>query len=258
VKFQKRNPRELLSEEQYLNPHPEQHHAFGSTYGEHREHLEFSVEQHHQLKKHCVENGIGYASSVWDLTSAAQIVQLDPAFIKIPSACNNHDELLSYVRDEYPGDVHISLGMTTSTEEENIIRIFDKKNALNRLVLYICTSAYPVHENQICLLEISRLRDAYAGRIKAVGFSAHYSGIGLDVSAYTLGATWFERHFTKDRTWKGTDQAASLEPYGLYKVVRDLHNTHDALKYKDKEILDVEWPHREKLKFRKHGDERKN
>jgi N-acetylneuraminate synthase len=118
-------------------------------------------------------------------------------------------------------------------------------------VLYICTSAYPVHESQIYLLEISRLRETYGKQIKAVGFSAHYSGICLDVSAYTLGATWFERHFTKDRTWKGTDQAASLEPYGLYKVVRDLQNTHDALKYKDKEILDVEQPHREKLKYRK-------
>ena len=73
-------------------------------------------------------------------------------------------------------------------------------------------------------------------------------GIAADIAAYTLGARWIERHFTKDRTWKGTDHAASLEVPGLQKLVRDLEHVHEALIYKEKEILDIELPQRNKLK----------
>ena len=73
------------------------------------------------------------------------------------------------------------------------------------------------------LLEIRRLLDKFGNRIQSVGFSGHHNGISLDIAAYTLGATWLERHFTKDRTWFGTDHAASLEPIGLFKVARDLN-----------------------------------
>ena len=88
-------------------------------------------------------------------------------------------------------------------------------------------------------------------RVKEIGFSGHHLGISVDVSAYTLGARWIERHFTKDRTWKGTDHAASLEPEGLRKLVRNLNNSHKALQYKEKDILDIEQIQREKLKNRK-------
>lgn len=251
AKFQKRNAKEYLSEEQYNMPHPEMHQAFAPTYGKHREYLEFDIDQHSQLKAHCEKAGIKYACSVWDLTSAKEIISLNPDYIKVPSAANNNVELLKELRVNYSGDVHISLGMTTKAEEKQIFDIFNgENNSAGRLVLYICTSAYPVPESEIYLMEISRLLESYTGRIKAVGFSAHYSGISLDIAAYTLGATWFERHFTKERTWKGTDQAASLEPIGLYKVIRDLNNTYAALRFKDKDILDIEIPHRDKLKYR--------
>jgi sialic acid synthase len=249
VKFQKRNIRENLSEEQYNMPHPTEHQAFASTYGKHREYLEFDIEQHKFLKSHCEKVGIKYACSVWDVTSAKEIISLKPDYIKIPSAVNNNIELLLEVFENYSGDVHVSLGMTTKSEENQLLNLFNR-NSASRLVLYICTSAYPVPENEIYLMEIRRLLDNYQDKIKSVGFSAHYSGINLDIAAYTLGATWFERHFTKDRTWKGTDQAASLEPIGLYKVIRDLNSTFSALNYKDKEILDIEIPHRIKLKHR--------
>ncbi|MFW6311851.1 MAG: N-acetylneuraminate synthase family protein, partial [Nanoarchaeota archaeon] len=76
-------------------------------------------------------------------------------------------------------------------------------------------------------------------------------GIAVDVAAYTLGAVYIERHFTLDRTWKGTDHAASLEPDGLRRLVRDLRAVEKALNYKEKEILDIEKVQREKLKYRK-------
>jgi N-acetylneuraminate synthase len=101
------------------------------------------------------------------------------------------------------------------------------------------------------LLEINRLYNTYESRVKEIGFSGHHLGIAIDTAAYVLGAKWIERHFTKDRTWKGTDHAASLEVPGLQKLIRDLEHTYDALNYKNTEILDIESVQREKLKNRK-------
>ena len=250
AKFQKRNPKELLTEEQYNAPHPNPLNSYGNTYGEHREFLEFSLDQHKELIKYSNEIGIEYSTSVWDVTSANEISTLDTNLIKVPSACNNHFDMLEILRDNYKGDVHISLGMTTKDEEKEIINFFSEKNSLDRLVIYACTSGYPVPFNQTCLLEITRLVETYSDKVKSIGFSGHHLGIAIDIAAYTLGATWVERHFTKDRTWKGTDHAASLEPMGLSKLTRDLKATHDSLRIKDTEILEIEAPQREKLKWK--------
>lgn len=252
AKFQKRTPKELLTKEQYVTPHPVPYNAYGETYGEHREFLEFNQQQHAELKKYAESIGIQYTTSVWDLTSAHEIIELNPDFIKVPSACNNHGEMLKLLRDEYAGDVHISTGMTTKGEIEHIVNFFEEKEqSKNRLVIYSCTSGYPVPFKDICLLEITSLKEHYGNRVKEIGFSGHHLGIGIDIAAYALGATWIERHFTKDRTWKGTDHAASLEPPGLQKLVRNLHQTHEAMSYKSQEILPIESVQREKLKYRK-------
>ena len=252
VKFQKRCNRELLTPEQYNAPHPNPANPYGKTYGEHREFLEFTVEQHRELKEYCEEMNIVYSTSVWDLTSAKEIASLHPKFIKIPSACNNHYEMLEWLCDNYEGEIHISLGMTTHEEEEKLIQLFEKKGRNKDVVLYVCTSGYPVAFGDVCLLEITRVREMYENRVKRIGFSGHHLGIAVDIAAYTLGASVIERHYTLDRTWKGTDHAASLEPEGVRKLKRDLMATYEALHYKEKEILDVEAVQREKLKYRKH------
>ena len=102
-------------------------------------------------------------------------------------------------------------------------------------------------EHKRTLFQIKRLYDEYGDRVKEIGFSGHHLGIAVDIAAYTLGAKWIERHFTKDRTWKGTDHAASLEPAGLGKLIRDLNASYVALRYKDSEILDIEKIQRAKL-----------
>ncbi len=253
AKFQKRHNKELLTAEQYNSPHPVPYNAYGATYGAHREFLEFDVQQHAELKQYAESIGIGYSTSVWDVTSANEIIELIPDLIKVPSACNNNFEMLQLLRDEYHGEVHVSFGMTTQEEEEAIVKFFEwNGQAKDRLVVYSCTSGYPVPFKDVCLLEIARLRDKFESRVKNIGFSGHHLGISIDIAAYALGATWLERHFTKDRTWRGTDHAASLEVPGLQKLVRDLQHTHDALNYKDKQILDIEAVQREKLKYRKH------
>ena len=127
----------------------------------------------------------------------------------------------------------------------------EENNQAKRLVLYSCTSGYPVPFEDICMLEIVRIKEKFQNRVKAIGFSGHHLGIAVDVAAYTLGAEWIERHFTLDRTWKGTDHSASLEPTGLRKLSRDLKATHKALTYQQSDILDIEKVQRDKLKFRK-------
>lgn len=252
IKFQKRCNRELLTEEQYNAPHPNPANSYGKTYGEHREFLEFTVEQHAELKAYCEELGITYSTSVWDLTSAKEITSLKPELIKIPSACNNHYEMLEWLCDNYIGEIHISLGMTTHEEEEELIRLFEKKGRNKDVVLYVCTSGYPVPFKDVCLLELNRVREQYGDRVKEIAFSGHHLGIAVDIAAYTLGATTIERHYTLDRTWKGTDHAASLEPEGIRKLKRDLMATYEALHYKEKEVLDIEAVQRKKLKYQKH------
>lgn len=248
VKFQKRNPKELLSEEEYNAPHPNPVNSYGATYGEHREFLELDLEQHRQLKSWCEEEGIAYATSVWDLTSAKEITSLAPTLIKIPSACNLDFTMLGYLCDNYSGEIHLSFGMTTHEEEEKIISFFEEKNRSKDLVIYSCTSGYPVPFEDISLLEIERIKRLYESRVKGVGFSGHHLGIAADIAALTLGAQWVERHFTLDRTWKGTDHAASLEPDGMRKLARDIKNVNKSLTYKKEEILDIEKVQRDKLK----------
>lgn len=252
VKFQKRCNRELLTLEQYNAPHPNPVNSYGKTYGEHREFLEFSIDQHKELKCYCEQMGVVYSTSVWDLTSAKEIAEINPQFIKIPSACNNHYKMLEWLCDHYDGEMHISFGMTTHAEEEKIVRLFEGKGRNQDLVVYACTSGYPVPFEDVCLLEIERIKRKYENRVKKVGFSGHHLGIAIDIAAYTLGASVVERHYTLDRTWKGTDHAASLEPEGIRKLKRNLMATYVAMQYKEKEILDIEVGQREKLKYRAH------
>lgn len=251
VKFQKRNNRELLTEEQYNTPHPNPTNSYGDTYGSHREYLEFDVNQHAELKKYCEEMGVIYSTSVWDTTSAKEMASLNPVFIKIPSACNNNYEMLGWLCAHYKGEIHVSTGMTTKNETETLVNYFIEKERNNDLVLYNCTSGYPVPFEDVCLLDINILKEKYGAIVKHIGFSGHHLGIAVDMAAYTLGANIIERHYTKDRTWKGTDHAASLEPMGLRKLARDLKAVHSALTHKQTDILPIEQVQREKLKNKK-------
>jgi sialic acid synthase len=250
IKFQKRNPRELLSEEVYDGPHPNPRNSYGDTYGEHREFLELDLEQHQQLVEWCAKYGIKYSCSVWDVTSAREIISLKPDYIKIPSASNTHHELIKVLCDEFGGQIHASLGMTTKAECAALIELLETKGRLRDTVLYKCTAGYPVPFKDCHLPEIADFAADFGQRLAGIGFSGHHLGIAIDNAAYALGARWFERHYTLDRTWKGTDHAASLEPDGMRRLCRDLRATALAMTVKPAEILEIEKPQREKLKWR--------
>ncbi len=248
AKFQKRNSRELLSPEQYGAPHPNQAFSFGRTYGEHREFLEFDVAQHRELKAYCEEYKIEYSTSVWDLTSAREMISIEPRFLKVPSACNLNRRLLELLCAEFPGEIHISLGMTTPEEQDRIVRLVSARDRAQDVVLYACTSGYPVAIEDVCLLEIPRLIERYGTQVRSIGFSGHHLGTAADVAALALGASHIERHFTLDRTAKGTDHAASLEPDALRSLCRDVREVALALGAKRAAILPVEEAQRAKLK----------
>ena len=252
IKFQKRCPRECLTTDEYNAPHPVPGNAYGTTYGAHREALEFTWDQHRRLMEECYRKGAKYGCSVWDLTSLRQIVELKPDFIKIPSAhCTNmkmHQELLE---SDYEGMIHVSTGMTTNGEIQNLIQYYRDNGRNNDLALYHCVSVYPVTFENACLMRVEILREDEGSIIGGIGYSGHHKGIALDIAAYALGAEWIERHFTLDRTTKGTDHAASLEPDGMRRLKRDLDACHQAMGLKDG-ILDCELPAMRKLRWDRH------
>jgi N-acetylneuraminate synthase len=247
VKFQKRCPRELLTPEEYDAPHPDPDSSYGETYGEHREFLEFSLEQHAELKLFCESLGAQYHCSVWDVRSAHEIMSLKPAWIKVPSAVNNHEILLRLLLSKFPGQIHISLGMTTLDERRMIFSLVHQAGRDKDVVLYACTSAYPAAMKDLCLLEIPYLKCV---GIAGVGFSNHQRKFTSDIAAFALGAEFIEKHFTLDRRWKGTDQRQSLEPEEIAQLKLDLDELAPALELKPREILECEISQRNKLKWK--------
>lgn len=222
IKWQKRNPKSSIKEEVLNSPHPNAMHAFGDTYLEHRENLEFTIEEHEALKAHADKLDIGYAVSVWDLESAKQMIHLCDDFIKIPSAANYDFDLIYYLLTYYSGQIHISLGMLDRAQKEDLFRRLSPHDS--RIVYYHTTTSYPCPFEHLFLKDIEMI----STRFGVAGFSGHHRGIAADIEAYTYGARWIERHFTLDRTMKGTDQAASLEPGGLENLARDLKVAHLA------------------------------
>lgn len=268
AKFQKRHNRELLTPEQYDTPHPVPENAYGDTYGAHREFLEFTPDQHQELVQECKANGIAYSTSVWDLTSAKEMAALQPPLLKIPSATNQHFELQGYLCEHFDGEIHVSTGMSTGNEIAQLVQFYADRGRAKDLVVYSCTSGYPVAFEDICLFEIRNLMEKFGTTVHGIGFSGHHLGIAADVAALAVGRameadgkgkfTHIERHFTLDRTWKGTDHAASLEPDGLRRLCRDLKHVDQALAYKSQEILPVEQVQRDKLKWVKEDHDPKS
>ena len=117
------------------------------------------------------------------------------------------------------------------------------------VILYWCTSAYPVRAENLYLREIKNLVSKYEEHVDSIGFSGHHDGIAMDIMAYCYGARYFERHFTLDHNWKGTDHKASLEPSGLTRLIRDLGMAENADNNKDEEISNVEMHNRNFHKY---------
>jgi sialic acid synthase len=240
VKFQKRTIHELLTVEALERPyvHPN---SLGATYGEHRQKLELSDEVWYHLRDLSTRLGLEFMGSAWDRGSADLLEALQTPAIKLPSAVLTDLDLLEYVaRKGRP--MIVSTGMSTFEEVDQAVdRIL---RHTDQLVLLQCTSAYPSEFVDINLRVLDAFRQRYG---VLVGYSGHERGISVTEAAATLGACIVERHFTKDRTLPGPDHAASLEPTGLQKLVRDIRQIEMAMGKPEKSLAPAEVPVRARL-----------
>jgi len=247
IKIQKRCPEESTPLAIQDKPHPNQMFAYGKTYLEHRKNLELTIQQHEKIKNFCEnEIGVRYSTSVWDVTSAKEVVSLNPDYIKVGSPTNQNFTLLQYLCEYYVGGIHISLGMITKEERQEIIDFMKNKVDPSRVVYYHCTNEYPTPFNHMYLNEILEIRKIIP-KESSIGFSNHGYGISIDPVAYAMGATWIERHFVDDRTLKHTDASFSLEPHGLSDLCRNIKAVQECMQYKEK-MSDFEIEQRKKLK----------
>jgi sialic acid synthase len=229
VKFQKRSLPHLLTREALETPYVKPS-SFGSTYGEHREKLELSEDVWRRLRDLATELGLVFTGSAWDKPSADFLEELGAPAFKIGSADLTNLDLLEHVaRKGRP--VILSTGMSTIEEvDEAVDRVL---RHTDQLILLQCTSIYPTESQDINLRVMQTYRERYG---VLVGFSGHERGIAVSEAAATLGACYVERHFTTDRTLPGPDQALSLEPIGLAKLVRDIRNIEKAMGSPEKRL----------------------
>jgi N-acetylneuraminate synthase/sialic acid synthase len=233
VKFQKRTIHELLTREALERPYVHQN-SLGATYGEHRLKLELAESEWLRLRDLAVRLGLEFMGSAWDRGSADLLEALDTPAIKLPSAVLTDLGLLEYVARKGRPMV-VSTGMSSLEEVDQAVdRIL---RHTDQLVLLQCTSAYPSEFVDVNLRVMDTFRQRYG---VLVGYSGHERGISVTEAAATLGACVVERHFTKDRTLPGPDHAASLEPIGMQKLVRDIRQIEMAMGSGEKTIAPSE------------------
>jgi N-acetylneuraminate synthase/sialic acid synthase len=223
VKLQKRDNRGLYTRALYNAPYDNEN-SFGATYGEHREALELDRAAYVELTAYARELGLALLATAWDFKSADLLADIDIPAFKIASGDVTNTPLLAHVA-RFGKPLIVSTGGATMAD---IQRVYDTVMPLNsQLCLLHCTASYPADPKDLNLKVISVLRETYANTV--IGLSDHENGIDCAIVAYMLGARVFEKHFTLNHAWKGTDHAYSLEPTGMKKMVRDLHRIPVAL-----------------------------
>jgi sialic acid synthase SpsE len=240
VKFQKRSIQDILTREALEQPYVHRN-SFGSTYGEHRQQLELAPEVWWRLKAMADEMGLIFLGSAWDERSGDFLTELGVPALKTASADLTNLRLLGYLaRKGKP--MLVSTGMSTLDEVADAVACIRRHN--DQLILLQCTSSYPCSHDEVNLRVMSDYRERFD---VLVGYSGHERGIAVSEAAATLGACVVERHFTLDRTLPGPDHAASLEPLGLQKLVRDIRNIERAMGSPIKTLMASEVPVRERL-----------
>ena len=223
VKLQKRDNRGLYTRAAYNKPYDNEN-SFGPTYGEHREFLEFGLKEYQALQAYAKELGVDFFSTAFDLASADFLAGLDVPAYKIASGDLRSTPLLKHVA-KFGKPMVVSTG---GAQIDDVQRAYDTIMPINpQLAILQCTAGYPAAFDELDLQVIATYRERFPGAV--VGFSSHDNGISMPVAAFMLGARIVEKHFTLNRTSKGTDHAFSLEPLGLKKMVRDLERTFKAL-----------------------------
>ncbi len=237
VKFQKRTIEVVYTPEELAQPRES---PFGRTNGDLKRGLEFGYREYAEIDQYCRTLGIMWFASCWDLASVDFIEQFDPSCYKIASACLTNECLLRHHASKRR-PILLSTGMSTQAEIDRAVEVLGADN----LVLLHCTSSYPCKIEELNLRFIPNLMKRYD---VPVGYSGHEVGLYTTVAAVVLGACLVERHVTLDRAMWGSDQAASVEPQGLARLVKDTRAVEIAMGDGVKHVYESEIPVRRKLR----------
>ncbi len=237
VKFQKRTIDVVYTAKELAQPRPN---PFGDTNGDLKRGLEFGEEDYAEINAFCKQVKIDWFVSPWDEASVDFVEKFNPPVYKIASASLTDDNLLRHVRGTGK-PIIASTGMSTYEEIDHAVDVLGKEN----LILMHTTSTYPAKYEQLNLRAIPTMIDRYD---VPVGYSGHETGIPTSVAAAVLGACCVERHITMDRAMWGSDQAASLEPNGISRLVRDIRLCEQSMGDGIKRVYEEEIPVMKKLR----------
>jgi N-acetylneuraminate synthase len=237
VKFQKRTVDVVYSEHELAKIRES---PFGTTNGELKRALEFGREQYQEIDVHCREAGIPWFASPWDEASVDFLEGFNVPCHKVASASLTDDNLLRHMRATNK-PIMLSTGMSTLAQIDHAVEVLGRRD----LVVLHSTSTYPANYDELNLRAIPALAQRFG---LPVGYSGHETGIASSVAAVALGAVVVERHLTLDRAMWGSDQAASLEPNGMNRLVRDIRLVETSFGDGNKRVFDRELPIMEKLR----------
>jgi N-acetylneuraminate synthase len=237
VKFQKRTLDVVYSAEEMARP---RENPFGATNGDLKRGLEFGADQYKIIDDHCKAQKVHWFASCWDEASVDFMERFNPPAYKIASASLTDDNLLKHHR-KTKRPIIVSTGMSTLAQVDHAIEVL----GTNDLVVLHTTSAYPAKVEDLNLRMIPVLAQRYG---VPVGYSGHETGLSTTIAAVALGACMVERHITLDRAMWGSDQAASVEPGGLMRIVRDIRVLESALGDGVKKVTADETPIMKKLR----------
>jgi N-acetylneuraminate synthase len=239
VKFQKRTPEICVPLDQQS---VERDTPWGRmSYLDYRHRVEFDEDEYAAIGRYCASHGIVWFASPWDRPSVDFLELANPPAHKIASACLTDDELLHRVRGTQR-TVILSTGMSTLEQIRHAVDIVGRE----RLIICHTTSSYPAPPEELNLRMIHTLMHIFPD--VPIGYSGHEIGLQTTVAAVALGACFVERHITLDRAAWGSDQAASVEPGGLARLVRDIRTVEVALGDGVKRVYDSELPVLRKLR----------
>ena len=240
VKFQKRTPAICVPEEQKAQMRET---PWGMmTYLECKERTEFGRAEYEEIDRYCETKGIDWFASPWDVPSLDFLLAFKPVCIKIASASLTDDELITKLNESGTPTI-LSTGMSTMDEIRHAVGLFTEAP----LALAHATSTYPCPPSELNLRMMGTLETTFN---VPIGYSGHETGLATTLAAVAMGATFIERHITLDRSMWGTDHAASVEPGGLERLVRDIRNIELSFGDGIKRVYDSEVPVRAKLRRR--------
>lgn len=237
VKFQKRTIEVVFPAEELARP---RENLFGSTNGDLKRGLEFGQAEYEEIDRYCKEKGILWYASCWDEGSVDFIEQFNPPCYKIASASLTDDNLLRHHRC-YGHPIILSTGMSTLEQIDHAVEALGTED----LILLHCISTYPARIEELNLRTIQILQERYN---VPVGYSGHEVGLAPSVAAAALGACMIERHITLDRAMWGSDQAASVEPQGFWRLIKDIRGVEKSLGDGVKQVWPSEVPVMNKLR----------